>query len=254
MGTSEPRIALQLYTVRDALSQDYEGTLRRVKDIGYNAVQLAGKMPCDGGGMNKMLQQAGLEPIGIHLGIEDLENELDHWLGFVSTIGSEDLICSYLPEERRKAKEDWLAVASLFELVGATCREKGVSFSYHNHSFEFASFDGQYGLDLLFEHTTAGNVLAELDTYWVQHGGESPSDYIRKYSGRIRLLHVKDMADDEDRSFAEVGSGILDWPDIHRAAIEAGVAWFCVEQDVCKRDPLESAAMSLEFLTGLLGT
>lgn len=88
----------------------------------------------------------------------------------------------------------------------------------------------------------------ELDTYWVKHGGEEPVDYIRKYKGRVPLLHLKDMADDADRSFAEIGEGILDIPAICAAAEDAGTQWLIVEQDVCKKSPIESVKLSLENL------
>ncbi len=110
-----------------------------------------------------------------------------------------------------------------------------------------------YALDLLYENTSPESLYAELDTYWVQHGGADPTEYIRKLSGRISILHVKDMADDEERSFAPVGSGILDWPAIHAASQEAGVDYYCVEQDRCQGDSLDCARQSRKFLSGLLG-
>jgi sugar phosphate isomerase/epimerase len=87
-----------------------------------------------------------------------------------------------------------------------------------------------------------------LDTYWVKHGGEDPVAYIKKLSGRCPILHLKDMADDAERSFAEVGEGILDFPAIFAAGEKAGAVWAMVEQDICPGDPLDSIRTSLANL------
>ena len=250
---SDPAIALQLYTVRDVLKEDYVGGLKQVKGIGYDAVELAGGMPYDGPRAKEILDDIGLRAVAMHVDLRELEGNLQKWIDFSSALGTHDLICPYLPEERRKTREDWLALASLLDRIGAACREQGKRLSYHNHSFEFVDLDGQYALDLLYERTSAHNLYAELDTYWVKHGGEDPVAYVRKYAGRIPILHVKDMAGDEGRSFAEVGSGILDWPAIHRASLQAGVEWYCVEQDVCQRPSMESARLSLQYIAQLVG-
>ncbi len=243
-------VALQLYTVYERLSKDYLGTLAQVKKIGYDAVQLTGNIPYDGPRMRQILEDLGLTPAGVHIPLDKLENELDKWMEFCSVIGTKDLICPYLPEERRQGESGWLATADLLNNIGEKCHQAGKRLSYHNHSFEFEKFSGTYALDLLFERTSEQYLRAELDTYWIKHGGEDPVEYIKKYAGRLPILHLKDMANDKERSFAEIGQGVLSWDDIFKAAAEAGVEWYCVEQDVCRRDPLESARISLEFIRG----
>jgi len=245
-------IALQLFTVREALAEDYVGTLKKVKEIGYDDVQLTGNMPYNPGEMKKILNDVGLTARWLHLSLEKLEHELEKWIVFAHTVGVRELTCPSLPEERRKTAQDWLDIARTLDGIGARCRKQGLRLSYHNHSFEFTRFDGTYGLDLLYENSDPENLYAELDTYWIKHGGERPEDYIRKYSGRIKILHIKDMAADEERSFAEIGSGILDWPAIHKAALTAGVECYCIEQDTCKRDPFVSIALSLAYTEQLV--
>jgi len=250
---AEPRIALQLYTVRDVLKEDYVGGLKQVKSIGYDAVELSGQMPYEDARMKEILDEIGLQVIGFHVPLDDLEGNLERWVELSSVFGTDNIICPYLPEERRKTKEGWLATASLLDEIGSRCRERGKRLSYHNHSFEFVRLDGQRALDLLYEKTSPQNLYAEIDTYWVKHGGEEPADYVRKYGARIVILHVKDMAEDQERSFTEIGSGILDWPAIHRASLGAGVQWYCVEQDICKMPSMESARRSLEYVSKLVG-
>ncbi|MHC5034574.1 MAG: sugar phosphate isomerase/epimerase family protein [Planctomycetota bacterium] len=245
-------VALQLYTVRDQLAADYVGTLKRVKEIGYDLVQLTGQVPFDAPQMRDVLDEVGLSVAGIHVGLDKLQAELGHWIAYCKTLGTPDLVCPYLPEQHRGTQEDWLAVAALLDGVGARCADQGVRLSYHNHSFEFVKFDGKFALDLLYENTSPEHLYAEIDTYWVQHGGADPVEYIRKYSGRLPILHIKDMSADESRTFAEIGMGILDWPAIHQAAVEAGVEFYCVEQDTCPGDPFDSARISWEFMRELL--
>ncbi len=241
-------IALQLFTVREQLSEDYVGTLNRVKKIGYDLVQLTGALPFEGPEMREVLDGIGLSVAGIHVGGDNLREDLEHWIDYAEAVGTRDLVWPYMPEEYRGDRESWLRTAAIMEDLGDRCRQRDVRLSYHNHSFEFERFDGTYGLDLLYQNTSSENLYAEIDTYWVQHGGEDPVDYINTYADRMAILHLKDMADDEERSFAEVGSGILHWDAILEAARRAGVEYYCVEQDRCDGDPFESARSSLEFL------
>ena len=246
-------VALQLYTVRDHTAKDYVGTLRQVQEIGYDVVQLTGEVPFDGPRMKQVLGEIGLAVAGIHVDLKQLESRLDHWVTFCKTVRTKDLVVPYLPEDRRQTKEDWLGLARLMDGMGARCKKQGVRLSYHNHSFEFVKFDGAYALDLLYTNSAPDRLYAELDTYWVKHGGADPVAYIRKYAGRLPILHIKDMADDQARSFREIGRGILDWPAIHRASATAGVEYYCVEQDICPGDSFDSARISLDYVRKLVG-
>jgi sugar phosphate isomerase/epimerase len=239
-------IALQTYTVREEMARDFKGTLQKIAEMGYPAVQLSST-----GGMSvqeakQFLDSLGLKVFGGHFGIDQLEKDLDSVLELARGLGMEYIVVPWMPEELRKDAAGWKSVAQRMNAIGEKVVAAGFTFCYHNHSFEFQRFDGKYGLDIFYENTDPKLVQAELDTYWIQHGGEDPANYIRKYAGRVPLLHLKDMA--EDGSFAEVGYGILDWDAIFKAAEESGVKWMAVEQDVCKRPPLESAKLSLEFL------
>jgi len=124
----------------------------------------------------------------------------------------------------------------------------GLSVGYHNHSFELEKFGAKTGLAILFDESDAA-LTAEIDTYWIQHGGGNPGAWIRRVAGRSPLVHLKDMVIAEGKPvMAEVGEGNLDWPDILAACREAGVEWYIVEQDHCRRDPFDSLAMSLQNL------
>jgi len=138
--------------------------------------------------------------------------------------------------------------------VAAKLSEAGVRLSYHNHSFEFERFGSKSGLELLFE--ASGPALgAQLDTYWIQHGGGSPASWIRRLRGRVPSVHLKDMVIvDGEPAMAEIGDGNLDWTDVLHACGEAGSELLVVEQDVCRRDPFESLAISRRNLATLGAT
>jgi sugar phosphate isomerase/epimerase len=238
--------------VRDKLAQDYVGTLRRVKEIGYDAVELPPSRLHEPGELRGILDDVGLGLVALIVRPDALEEDVDKWIDCAKTLGTSDLVYVAPPVERRATRDGWMTTAAILDRLGARCRERGVTLSYHNHSFEFAQFDGTCALDLLYANTLPQNVFAEIDTYWIKHGGADPVEYIRRHAGRIRILHAKDMADDEERSFAEVGRGILDWPAIHAAAVDAGARYYCVEQDRCPGDSMESARLSFEFMSNLL--
>lgn len=245
---SKKNVALTLYQVRDEFAKDYIGTLKQIAKIGYPAVQIATVGNITAKELNAVLSDLGLKVAGNHISLDALEHNLDSVIEFNRIIGNKYIICPYLPEERRKDAAGYRNLAKILNEIGGKCKKQGMQLCYHNHSFEFVEFDGIPALDILFRASAPNLVQAEIDVYWVQHGGGSPSGYIRKYAGRCPMVHLKDMENDEKKSFAEVGYGILDWDGIFAACEYANVDWYTVEQDTCKRPPLESAKMSFEFL------
>ncbi len=242
------QIAVQLYTVREQLAKDYAGTLKRVSDIGYTHAELAGLDGHSAAEVEAMLADTGLTPIAMHCLIEQLEADVNRAIDDVKTLGVDYLVCPYLPEERRKSEADWIATAGLLNTVGDACSKAGIQFCYHHHSFEYEKVGERTGLDLLFDETDPKCVKAELDTYWIRHGGEDPVQRIRGMVQRCPLMHLKDMMDDANRSFGELGAGTLDFDAIFDAARFAGTVWGIVEQDVCPGDPLDSLAKSYAYL------
>jgi sugar phosphate isomerase/epimerase len=246
-------ISVQLYTVRDLTATDFPGTMKQVARIGYPAVEMAGfgnlKSAADA---RKALDDANLKVSGSHAPIERLETELEKVLDENETLGNKNVICPWMPEARRKDSAGWKQVAQSLNRIGRAVHERGFEFAYHNHSFEFQKFDGPTGYDILFDDTDAHLVKAEIDVYWVKHGGEDPVARINKLAGRVLALHLKDMARGDDKKFAEVGTGILDFKAILTAAEKTGVQWGVVEQDsTYGTPPLEAIKVSFENLKKL---
>jgi sugar phosphate isomerase/epimerase len=239
-------IALQLYTVREHTAEDFAGTVEKVAEMGYAGVELAGSGGLSADQVKALLDRCGLKPAGSHIGLDRLEKELDLVIAENLEIGNKWVVCPYLGEDRRKDGAAWRSIASLFNEIGAACKEKGLVFAYHNHAFEFEVFDGETGLDILYGSVNPDVVKGEVDVYWVKKGGRCPAEFIRKYAGRIPLVHLKDMADDEAGSFAEVGNGVIDFTGIFEAAEAGGSEWYIVEQDRCPGDSLVSAKQSFD--------
>ena len=253
--TSIP-IGIQLYTVREDLSQDPFGTLRELAGMGYQGIELAGLVDRKVEEWKRWVDDLDLRVAGSHAPLEELQKDLDRIMDEQETLDNHRLVLPWLPEEiQNQGSEGYRQIGEFLDEVSEKIAPRGFSISYHNHSFEFLPDGKGYLLDTLLEAGSKKNFKFELDTYWVRHGGVDPEEYMRKYRGRIELLHIKDMGPGEQRPFTEIGSGILDWEGIFKAAQEVGVEWFIVEQDVCSGPALESARKSLEYLKsrGLMG-
>ncbi|HOJ09917.1 MAG TPA: sugar phosphate isomerase/epimerase [Clostridiales bacterium] len=242
-------IAAQLYTLRDftRTPADIENTLKKVKKIGYDAVQVSGMGPIDPVQLKDIADKAGLKIVATHISPDRLKNDFN-------ALAKEHILwdCKYIgigsmPPEYPRNKEGFKAFAKDFSKIARQCADRGLSFIYHNHKFEFEKFDGVTGMEILLNETDPEVFNFEVDTYWVQAGGGEPAEWIRKVKGRMDVVHFKDMAIKENSQvYAEIGEGNLNWGSILEACKDTGVKWYCVEQDVCLRDPFESLAISLQ--------
>lgn len=239
-------VGLQLYTVRDETAKDFIGTLQRVAKIGYTGVEFAGYGNLAASEMKMVLDDLGLRPSGSHVGLDMLETSLNAVLDYQLAIGNPYIA---IPWATAASAEEWRALATRIVPIGQACAKLGIALCYHNHAGEFERYDDETALDLLYASVDPRYLKAELDLYWVQKGGADPAAYIRRYASRVPLLHVKDMA--ADGSFAEVGTGTLDWKAIFAAAPLAGVEWYIVEQDSCQRPPLEAVEISFRNLKAM---
>lgn len=242
-------IALQMYTVREDCAKDFTGTLRKVAEIGYHGVELAGTYNMAAKDLGKLLDDLGLGRAGAHVGINDLTGDAyAKTLDYYKTVGTKFLTIPGLPGEYTESGDAWRKTAETLSAIGGKLRADGIQLSYHNHAHEFKLFDGKYGLDILYSHSDPKNLHAEIDTYWVAYGNVDPVAYLRKVEPRLSVIHIKDMADDPKRSFTEIGNGVLDWEGIFRVADDAGTKWLIVEQDTTPGPALDSARISFENL------
>jgi sugar phosphate isomerase/epimerase len=245
--------ALQLYTVRDLMAKDFAGTAKKVADIGYKFVELAGYGNLGNAkAARKALDDAGLKAISGHFGIDLLEKKLDQVIADAETLGIDTIVCPFLPEARRKDAKAYEAIAKQLERVGSELHQPGYVLAYHNHNFEFEKLDGKTGLEIILDNTSAHLVMAEIDVYWVKFAGADPVALIEKLGDRVRLLHLKDMAEGPGKRFAPVGTGIIEFKAILAAAEKHNVRYGIVEQDnAYGTPPLEAIQTSLNNLKKL---
>jgi sugar phosphate isomerase/epimerase len=250
------KVGIQLYTVRDVLKQDFEGTLSRIGAIGYREVEFAGYFDHTPEQVKAALSAAGLTAPSTHVGPDNLDKGWDAVVNTAKAIGHEYVIVAWIPEERRKTLDDWKHIADQLNQAGTACKAAGLQFGYHNHNFEFAPIDGKVPYDLLLESTDPNLVKLEMDLFWTTFAGADPLAYWARFPGRFPLVHVKDMTPKPtadaapDRVMVDVGKGSIDWKHIFAKSSVGGVQHYFVEHDQ-PADPLASAKASYDFLHGL---
>ncbi len=250
-----PNLAAQVYTIRDFIktTDAFAESMQKVRAIGYDGVQLDLEHHPDvpAAAIKRACDDAGLTICISHFGYELFEYELDAIIERQQIWQCNQTAIVAMPGRYHEAGADgYRRFAREASAIGETLSAHGITLSYHNHSFEFVRYDDQIGLGLIFAESDPRYLQAEIDTYWVQHGGGDPAAWIRRVAGRMPVVHYKDMAilPDGQQVFAEVGEGNLNWPAIVNATLETAVPWIVVEQDRCRRDPFESLAMSYQFL------
>lgn len=243
-------IGAQMYTVREFTQTpaDIARTMKKIKEIGYDAVQLSALGPMDPKELKRILDGEGLTVAATHTDYYRLRDETEKVIEEHHILDCKYVAPGSMPAEYRN-RDGYYRFAKEASEVARKLATGGLVFSYHNHSFELEKFDGRTGLDILYSESDPEVFTSEIDTYWIQHGGGDPAQWIRRLKGRAPLVHLKDMVIKDNKPiFAEVGEGNLNWPPILEACKEAGVKWYLVEQDICQRDPFESLKISLENL------
>lgn len=250
---SQSVLAAQLYTLRDFTKTPdaIAETLHKVKQIGYDAVQLSALGPIDPTALKKILDDEGLVVCATHVSYDRLRNDIQAVIEEHHLWGCRNVAIGSLPAAYRH-HEGYLRFVEEASAIARQLADANLTFSYHNHSFELEKFDGRTALELLYTTSDPAVFFAEIDTYWLQHGGADAAVWIRSMKGRIPLVHLKDMAvKDNTPIMAEVGEGNMNWGSILAACEAAQVEWYIVEQDVCQRDPFESLQISLRNLQGM---
>jgi sugar phosphate isomerase/epimerase len=246
-------LGLQLYSVRDQLKSDFQGTLQTVGSLGYRQVEAAGFYGRTPAQIKHAMGEAGLVCVSAHYPSTELEQHLDAILDFHAKLGTAHyVICSFpgfaprspaakLPFDQQVTSftlDDWKWNAHQFNQWGAKVKKAGFQFGYHNHTMEFQPQHGVVPYELLLKQTDPGLVIMEMDCGWVTVGGGSPEHYLRSYPDRIKMLHVKDFSRDAGHSSVadpppatELGRGTADYPAIFRAVKPGSIQHFFVEQE-----------------------
>lgn len=242
-------LGIQLYTLRRAMTEDVEGTLAAVRDIGYREVELAGLHGLTAAAFRALLDRHGLSATSTHIGLDELSADLARVIDDARILGHRWIICPWI-DEKDRTPDGYRKIADDFNRIGAEVARAGMRFGYHNHDFPFRELpDGSRGYDILLERTDAAIVDMELDVFWVVKSGHDPLTYLDRAPSRFPLIHAKDM--DASGNMVDVGRGTIDFSAIMRRVREGGIRHVFVEHDE-PVSPLESARISYATLRNIL--
>ena len=265
-------VAVQVYSVRDDAGADLRGTLKAIKEMGYDGVEFAGLYGRSPAEIKKMCEEIGLVPVSAHVPYVDMVADAEGVLKQYAEIGCKFVAVPYLMPEHRPDSDQFPTVVENIGKIGKVAKQLGIQLLYHNHDFEFMKIDGKYALEVLYDTVPADLLQTELDTCWVNVGGEEPAAYVRKFAGRAPVVHLKDFYGEKSEDmyeligiekktparpgnfeFRPVGSGLQDFPAILAAAEDAGAQWVVVEQDAPSMGltPMECIKKSREYLKTL---
>ena len=270
------RVGVQLYTVRDAMKTDFEGTIAKVAATGYKEVEFAGIFAPNEGYFGRspkdvraILDKNGLAAPSCHAGYDVVEKKWPEALEAAKIVGHSYIICPWIDEKQRVEPGGWKRAADLFNRAGEASKKAGIQFGYHNHSFEFDPADslgGKLPYDFLLAETDPKLVKMEMDLCWISVAGKDPLAYFEEYPGRFPLVHVKDWVKDASTPsayqgamgqsvkfggrMADVGQGSIDWKNLFAHSPKAGIQHYFVEHDFPK-DAFESIKKSYDYLHAL---
>jgi sugar phosphate isomerase/epimerase len=256
------KVGLQLYTVRDLMKDDFEGTIAKVAEVGYKEVELAGYFGRTGQQVRAVIDKNGLKAPSTHVQWEELDEKFPAVIETSKTIGLDYIVCPWIPEDLRKSPDVWKQAAEKFNKCGEQTKKAGIQFAYHNHWFEFLPSNGVLPYDQLLKLCDANLVKMEMDLCWITTAGGDPLKYFNQYPGRFPLVHVKDVKTlpkistggaqnfGDTVDLTEVGSGIIDWKRIFAQSEKAGIKHYIVEHDHPK-DPIASITTSYQYLANL---
>ena len=264
-------LGLQLYSVRDVLPKDYEGTLKRIAALGYREVEAAGFFGHSPSDVKQAMDHAGLHCVSAHYPLKDLLPKLDETIQYGKDLGLEYIVCaSPMLKDQSRVKEpgsraaresmtleDWRWNADQFNHIGEKVNAAGMHFAYHNHTPEFRSENGVLFYDELLKATDPSKVSMELDCGWAVVAGQKPAELLSRYPTRICMLHVKDFkltsasTPSNPPPSTELGHGTIDYHPIFEAAKKANIKHIFVEQEQFDMPMMEALKIDADYMRAL---
>lgn len=249
-------LGLQLYSLRDQFSKDVIGTLDRVRDLGIQYVELAGTYKLAPEEFKKQLDAKGLKPISAHFGFDRFAKEPEAVAREAKALGVQYAGCAWIPHQDPFDEKTAREAAAVFNRAGEVLAQHGLKFFYHIHGYEFQPHGDGTLFDLLMAETKPEHVKYEMDVFWVVHPKQDPVKLLEKYGSRFELMHVKDMrrgtptglltGKSEVTNDVALGTGIMKWTEILKAAQAAGVKWYFIEDE--SPTSIEQIPISMRFL------
>ena len=246
------KLAAQLYTIRDFLKTptDIAASLKKIRAIGYQSVQLSGLGPITESEIVQLCRDNGLTICATHEPGDTILNQPQTVVDRLQKLDCRITAYPYPNGINLGTLETVKEFCRRLNTAGKVLHDAGQILCYHNHHHEFQRVASKPVLEILYAETDPRYLQGEPDTYWVQHGGGDPVTWCTRLNGRLPILHLKDytVTTDSKVTYAEIGNGNLNWEKILTAADAAGCQWYVVEQDSCPGDPFDSLRQSFDYL------
>lgn len=246
------QVAAQLYTVRDLIKTpaDIAATLKKVREIGYTAVQVSGMGPIAEEELVKILDGEGLTCCATHESGETILSNPQKVIDRLNKLNCKITAYPYPAGVDFNSAESMRGLVAGLNKAGEALSQAGQILCYHNHNHEFRKFEGKTILQYIYDNTNPKFVQGEPDTFWVHCGGGENVEWCERLMGRLPIIHLKDYktTDQNKADLCEIGAGNLNFKKIIAAAEKSGCQWFVVEQDTCPGNPLDSLKQSFDYI------
>lgn len=235
-------LSVQCWTLRDELNENAAFTFEALKEMGLSYVELAGTAQHTPEEFAQIIENAGLKVSGMHVGLDRLENDLSGLVQEAKLFGTDNIILPWVSEDAYR--NGWANFGKNLEIIAGALVESGITFSYHNHVFEFDPAEDSCGFDILFGTTSPALIHAQIDLWWAHCGGRNLPELIHQFAGRMPTVHLKDGTECANDVHQPIGKGTIDWIPVLQACIDAGIKFGVIELDRSPGSALEAVAQS----------
>lgn len=250
------KIGLQLYSLRDQFARDVPGTLDLVRRFGIEYVELAGTYDLAPDRFKELLDARGLKAVSGHFSYERFRDDVEGVARDAKALGMEYVGCAWIPDNSSFDEKRCREAIAVFNRAGEALAKHGLKFFYHPHGYEFHRHGRGTLFDLMMADTKPKLVRYEMDVFWIVHPGHDPVKLLERYRGRFELMHLKEMKKGTPTGLLSglsdvsnnvvLGTGVMDWPAILKAAEKAGVKWYFIEDE--SPASVEQIPKSLRYL------
>ncbi len=251
-----PKLIAQMYSLRKEFEKDYDETLRKVKEIGFDGVQLDGMRGNEVEEVAQAVKKYELSVDSMHIKHQRFINDIDGIIEECKLFNCNEVYCKYIEDEFQN-DPGYKFTKYVLDKAFIQLKEAGIMMGLHSPEYDFTTeVDGQWVMDYICEEKEAIAIYPEPDTYWLSVGGINPMTYISKYPGRVKTIHCKDIDLSKDvmdmkENLRECGKGDVDFKSILAWGIKNKVRAFAIEQDYSKQDMFQSMKESYEYMRKL---
>lgn len=246
-----PVVGIQMYSLRDQTEIDFLGTLEKVAEIGYKAVEFTGYFKTPSNELKSKLDELGLIAPSVHVPInfsntKHMETDFAGQIKYAKELGVSYVVTPWGPLPEQPTKENVSYLVDVLTKLGKQVKDAGMQYSYHNHEFEFKLVDNEPVIDHILRQVPPDLLVMQFDLGWIYMAGHSPAMYLEKYKGRVPTVHLKDFS--KGRNDAEIGKGEVGYTELLSKVETADVSFMFVEQEQFEASSLDSAVNNYNYL------